>query len=203
MDFVKIILFISLICGLLAEIKVPAGSCVSRIVNGKLVQVGDCKKDDGSEIARLIQKSLDEKKRAELKCDVTYKLKCYRAVVYDAKNVTFNDAEPICKSMNGNLANVYDGAHLQLWRTYLHPLIPAGQTWINIWTGMEYKDNQLLLSNGEPITNATEVWDPHYPDSDTSRTNVAVIVVKNEASEYQGLGNIDPGWVRHGVICEI
>nr|XP_039268849.1 uncharacterized protein LOC120343896 [Styela clava] len=47
MDFVKILLFLSLICGLLAEVKLPAGICRSQIVKGKLVQVGDCKKDDG------------------------------------------------------------------------------------------------------------------------------------------------------------
>ncbi|XP_077975757.1 uncharacterized protein LOC144431468 isoform X2 [Styela clava] len=65
MEFVKIIFFLSLICGLPAKLKLPAGACVSKIVKGKLVQVGHCKKNDGSEIARLIKKSLDEKKKAE------------------------------------------------------------------------------------------------------------------------------------------
>nr|XP_039264640.1 uncharacterized protein LOC120340447 [Styela clava] len=82
------------------------------------------------------------------KCEVTYKKKCYRAVVYDVRNVTFHDAKAICKSMNGKPANIYDLKHYQLLLPYLRSLIPAGQTWIYIWTGMEYKNNQLLLSNG-------------------------------------------------------
>nr|XP_039264560.1 uncharacterized protein LOC120340383 [Styela clava] len=74
------------------------------------------------------------------KCDVTYKKKCYRAIVYDVQNVTFTDAKAICKSMNGKPANIYDLKHNQLLLPYLRSLIPAsGRTWINIWTGMEYK----------------------------------------------------------------
>nr|XP_039268407.1 uncharacterized protein LOC120343336 [Styela clava] len=204
MDFVKIILFISLIYGLFAELKVPAGSCVSKIVNGKLVQVGDCKKDDGSEIARLIKRSRDEKKKAQVKCDVTYKSKCFRVVVYTVLNVTVNDGKVICKSMKyGKPANIYDQKHLKLLLTYLRSLIPAGKTTLSIWTGMEYKNNQLFLSSGEPITIATEDWFPTYPKSDALNTNVAVRVDNDPKNKYQRMSNTPPSWTRNGVICEI
>ncbi|XP_077969371.1 uncharacterized protein LOC120345060 [Styela clava] len=197
MDFVKIILFISLICGLYAKLKIPAGSCVSKIVNGKLVQVGDCKKDDGSEIARLIQKSLDEKKKAEIKCDVTYKTKCFRVVVYRTDLVTLNDAEKTCKSRNGKPANIYDLAHYQSLLSYLRSIIPAGEESIDIWTGMEYKNDQLLQASGEPSTIATEVWFPKYPITHASYTNVVVQVNKDPESSRQGI------YKSPGVICEI
>ncbi|XP_077976375.1 uncharacterized protein LOC120340448 [Styela clava] len=203
MDFVKIILFISLIYGLYAKQKLPAGACVSKIVNGKLVQVGDCEKNDGSDIVRLIKKSRDEKIKAENKCDVTYKKKCYRAVAYDVTNVNFNDAKAICKSMNGKPANIYDLKHYQLMLPYLRSLIPGGWGLIDIWTGMEYKNNQLLLSNGRPITIATEVWYPKSPGSEASWTNVGVYVDKDPENAYQGMINKYPSSSFHGVICEI
>nr|XP_039270488.1 uncharacterized protein LOC120345142 [Styela clava] len=103
----------------------------------------------------------------------------------------------------GKPANIYDLAHYQLLRTYFRSLIPAVWARIDIWTGMEYKNNQLLLSSGDPITMATEVWYPGYPRFDASFTNVAVGV--NEAPEYedQGMYNHLPSWSLHGVICEI
>ncbi|XP_077976447.1 uncharacterized protein LOC144411751 isoform X2 [Styela clava] len=201
MDFVKIILFISLIYGLYAKQKLPA--CVSKIVNGKLVQVGDCEKNDGSDIVRLIKKSRDEKIKAETKCDVTYKKKCYRAVVYEVQNVTVNDIEAICKSKNGKPANIYDLKHYQLLLPYLRSLMPAGQTWIEICTGMEYKNNHLLLSDVRPITIATEVWYPNYPRSTASLTNVGVRIAEDPESAYQGMFDHPPSLSFQGVICEI
>ncbi|XP_077968519.1 uncharacterized protein LOC144422686 isoform X2 [Styela clava] len=204
MNFVKLILFVSPICGLLANLKLPAGSCVSKIVNGKLVQVGDCEKDDGSDIVRLIKKSRDEKERAENKCDVTYKTKCFRAVVYGTDNVTFNDAEPICKSMNnGKPANIYDLALYQMLLPYLRSMIPAGLSYIRVWTGMEYKNNQLLLSSGGPITIATEVWRPTHPRTDASRTNVGISANKDPENEHQEMFNYSPSWFINGYLCEI
>ncbi|XP_077974393.1 uncharacterized protein LOC144430357 [Styela clava] len=208
MKFVKIIFFISLICVFRAKIKVPAGSCVSKIVNGKLVQVGDCKKNDGSEIARLIKKSLDEKKKTESddedKCGFKYDSKCYRAVVYATYNVTLDVAEPTCKSMKiGKPANIYDLAHYKLLIPYLRSLIPSGRTWSYIWTGMEYKKNQLLQSNGVPITIASEVWQHGDPHTDASDIYVGVRVVKDPESKYQGMFNRTPDLRTHGVVCEI
>ncbi|XP_077976374.1 uncharacterized protein LOC120334836 isoform X2 [Styela clava] len=137
------------------------------------------------------------------KCGVTYKKKCYRAVMYAMNNVTFNDAKAICKSMNGKAANIYDLKHYLLLLPYLRSLMPAGRTNIDIWTGMEYKNNQLLLSNGRPITIATEVWFPTYPTSEASRTNVVVYVDKDPGDAYQGMFNVPPPYSYHGVICEI
>ncbi|XP_077976410.1 uncharacterized protein LOC144432160 [Styela clava] len=208
MELVKIIFFISLICGFLAEIKLPTGSCVSKIVNGKLVQVGDCEKNDGSDIVRLIKKSHDDKKKAECdakdKCGVRYHSKCYRAVVFTKNNITFNDARKICKSMKiGNPANIYDLAHDKLLLSYLRSLIPSGQTWIAAWTGMKYKYNQLLLFNGNSITIATEVWFPGDPKSGSSNTNIILGVNEDPKNKDQGTSNVPSSWPFHGVICEI
>nr|XP_039267667.1 uncharacterized protein LOC120342769 [Styela clava] len=181
-----------------------AGSCISKIVNGKLVQVGDCKKDDGSEIARLIQKSLEEKKKAEIKCDVTYNSKCFRAVMYGTSNVTFNDAQSICKSTNnGKPANMYDPTNYQLLVSYLHTLLPAGWGFINIWTGMKYshQSNLLSLSSGVSFPIEKEVWIFGYPSSDALQTNIVVRVMNDLGNS--GLLNGAPSWTIHGVICEI
>nr|XP_039249131.1 uncharacterized protein LOC120326844 isoform X1 [Styela clava] len=199
MDFVEILFFISLICGLLAEKKIPTGACVSKIVKGKLVQVGDCEKNDGSDIVRLIKKSHDEK--AKNKCDVLYNSRCYRVLLYDTKNVTFNDAKLICESMNdGKPANMYDFAVYKLLLTHVRSVISGGTS---IWTGMEYKNNQLLLSSGGAVTLPTEVWLPHYPKSTASRRNVAVYVKKNSDEKDQGILNVAPIQEKRGVFCEI
>nr|XP_039264642.1 uncharacterized protein LOC120340449 [Styela clava] len=107
--------------------------------------------------------------------------------------------------MNGKPANIYDLRHYQLLLPYLRSLIPGGQTYIDIWTGMEYKNNQLSLSDGRPITIATEVWAPNFPKFDASRTNVAVRVEKDpgNADTYQGMFNYPPFYSYNGVICEI
>ncbi|XP_077969343.1 uncharacterized protein LOC120344921 [Styela clava] len=201
MNIVKVIYLITFIYGLFAQ-KIPAGSCVSKIRNGKLVQVGDCQQNDESDIARLIKKSLDEKKQN--KCGVVYNSKCYRAVVYKTDNVTFNVTEPICKSFNyGKPANIHDLMHYLLLRTYLLSVIPDGMSGIDVWTGMEYKNNQLLLPNGGAVTLPPEVWHPGYPKSDASHTNVVIAVNKDPDYEFQGVFNGGPFWEEFGVICEI
>nr|XP_039258175.1 uncharacterized protein LOC120334743 [Styela clava] len=200
MIFVKVFCLFFFI-GFMFGKKLPDGVCVTKLVKGKLVSVGDCKKGDGSEIANLIKESLAKKQQH--KCDVTYKEKCFQAVVYDVWNITFNNAEPTCESMNGKPANIYDLKHYQLLLPYLRSLMPACRTYIYIWTGMEYKNNQLLLSNGRPITIATEVWVPNYPVSEASWTNVGVRVNKDPGYAYQGMINDPPSYTNNGVICEI
>nr|XP_039264582.1 uncharacterized protein LOC120340402 [Styela clava] len=163
----------------------------------------------GVQIARLIEKGLDEKKKFERdakdKCDVKYDSKCFRTVVYDSKNVTFYDAAPTCKSMNiGKPANIYDLTHFQLLRAHLRSVIPARRPHILIWTGMEYKSNQLLLSNGRAITIATEVWHANnYPNSLARYSNVCVAVRKDPENKYQGTMNRQPSDPYSGVICEV
>ncbi|XP_077976143.1 uncharacterized protein LOC120334847 [Styela clava] len=186
MIFVKVFCLFFFI-GFMFGKKIPDGVCVTKLVKGKLVSVGDCKKNDGFEIAKLIKESLANKQ--QYKCDVTYKKICFRAVVYDARNVTFNDAKAICKSMNGKPANIYDLKHYQLLLPYLRSLI--------------HFNNQLLLSGGKPITIATEVCYPSFPVSDASWNNVGVYVNKDPEDTIQGMFNIAPSYNRNGVICEI
>ncbi|XP_077975111.1 uncharacterized protein LOC120332262 [Styela clava] len=175
------------------------------------------------DIVRLIKKSRDEKKKAEIKCDVKYDSKCFRIVVYGTMNVTFNDSESICKSMNiGKPANIYNLTHYQMLLTHVRPLIPAFWAWMHIWTGMKYKiscishtskqrfirlrhqNNQLLLSSGENTTLVTEMWYDGYPRYLASWTNVGVLVSKDsEEKKYQGMYNEPPTFTNYGVFCEI
>ncbi|XP_039269602.2 uncharacterized protein LOC120344440 [Styela clava] len=204
MDFVEVIFFITLICGLFAE-KLPDGVCITKIVNGKLVQVGDCKKNDGSDIFRLIQKNLDEKKQIQDKCNITYNSKCYRVVVYDTLNVTFTHAESICKSMNnGEPSNIYDFQHFNVSLSYLSSLVTARRKFVSIWTGMEYKNNQLLLSDGKSHSLPAEVWSyPTNPSPDVSLTNVVVAAREGSGRLYQGMSNNKPSATTYGVMCEV
>ncbi|XP_077971507.1 uncharacterized protein LOC144425759 [Styela clava] len=200
MNFFEMLYFVSLICGLLAELKLPPGSCVSKIVNGKLVQIGDCKKDDGSEIARLIQKSLDEKKKTQLKCGVTYNSKCYIAVVYDERNVTIKDAEAICTSMNiGKPANIYSLTHQKLLLSYIQPMMSKNE-YRKVWTGMEFKNSLILLSSGETSTLPPKAWFPGHPSRQSEYVGVHV---QNPDAIHQGLIDETLEDVLHGVICEI
>nr|XP_039270402.1 uncharacterized protein LOC120345079 [Styela clava] len=203
MYFVKLVYLITLICGLFAK-KLPAGSCVSTIKNGKLVQVGNCQKNDGSEIARLIKKSLDEKKQIQTECGVVYNSKCYRAIAYKIDNVTLKDAKLICKSLNyGKPANIYDLTHYNLLHTYLLSVVPAGLLGTDVFTGMQYKNNQLLLTNGEAVTLPPEVWYPDNPKSHVTHTSVGIVVNKDPDNKLQGVFTGTPSWPEFGVVCEI
>ncbi|XP_077975508.1 uncharacterized protein LOC120332235 [Styela clava] len=187
----------------LAELKLPAGSCVSKIVNGKLVQVGDCQKNDGSEIARLIKKNLDVKKKPKNKCDVTYDLKCYRIFVTDTKNITVRDAEAICKSKNsGKPANIYDEAHFQKLHAFQRTQIIAPWKKTSVWTGMKYKNGRLQFSNGGTSSLPSSVWFPGNPSRKSSFTNVGVSVNKDPAAD-QGMFNNPPYYSLYGVMCEM
>nr|XP_039264565.1 uncharacterized protein LOC120340387 [Styela clava] len=158
-------------------------------------------KDDGSEIAALIKRSFAIKQN---KCDVIYDSKCFQIVAYETGNVTFTDVEPTCKSKNiGKLANIHDLAHYKLLVSYIRSLIPAGRSDIYIWTGMEYKNNKLLLNDGRPYTIATNVWYPGHPSSAAPRTSVAIYLRKDPGYAYQGMFSEHPSWTKHGVICEM
>ncbi|XP_077969131.1 uncharacterized protein LOC144422949 [Styela clava] len=202
MKFVQFIFIIFFICGLFAE-KLPA-VCVTKIVNGKLVRVGDCEVNDASEILSLIRKSVDKKTPVQNKCDVTYKSKCYRIVRYSKNNVTFNNAESICKSRNnGKLANIYDLTQYQLLLPYLRPKAATGWAWYSVWTGMKYKNNQLLEASNQPSSLPKEVWHPNYPLSDGNNANVAVAVYKDSKGLIEGMHNLTPVTPIHGAICEL
>nr|XP_039270220.1 uncharacterized protein LOC120344943 [Styela clava] len=201
MNFVRILFSIFLICGLFAE-KVTGGVCISKIKDGKLVRFGDCEKNDGSDIVKLIKKS--EKKLIQRNCGVEYKSKCYVAVTYATKNITFSDAESICKSMdNSKPSNIYDLTHYQLLLIYLRSMIPTGEVTTAVWTGVEYKNVSLSL----PFEGPTEMWYPGFPHSNRvgnpTLTNVGIHVDKVADESNQGIFNEPPSFLRFGVICEI
>ncbi|XP_077975193.1 uncharacterized protein LOC144431229 [Styela clava] len=161
------------------------------------------RKNDGSEIAELIRKNLDAKKKAQKKCDVTYDSKCYRVVVYNMKNVTFNDAKSICKPINnGEPANIYDSSHFQLMHAFQRTQIIPPRTRMSVWTGMKYSNGKIRLSSGKISSLPFKLWYPGNPSSKRSFTNIGVNV--NEDPYFnQGMFNNPPFYKLHGVMCEM
>nr|XP_039263589.1 uncharacterized protein LOC120339511 [Styela clava] len=135
----------------------------------------------------------------EKDCGVVYNSKCFRAIVYDRNNVTLSVAESICEN---KLANIYDVTHYKQLRDYLRIMIPDGRTSIYVRTGMTYKNGQLYSTTGQAISLPTEVWYPNYPSSVASCTTVVVFFRQNPEDNNQGIYNIPPSYVYHGVICE-
>ncbi|XP_077972827.1 uncharacterized protein LOC144428047 [Styela clava] len=123
------------------------------------------------------------------KCGVVYNSKCFRAIVYDVKNVTFNLAKSLCKN---KLANIYDVTHFNLVRDYLRSMIPDGESLIFVCTGMSYKNSHLYSTTGQAMSLPTEVWRSDYPISQESWTTVAVRVHRKPEYKYQGIYNYAP-----------
>nr|XP_039274217.1 uncharacterized protein LOC120348156 [Styela clava] len=132
-------------------------------------------------------------------CGFIYKLKCFRAIVYDTRNVSLSVAESICKN---KLANIYDITHYQLLRDYLRPMIPDWWPRIGIRTGMTYKNGQKYSTTGQPISMPPEVWYPGTPHIDASYTTVGVGVSRDPEYAYQGVYNVPPLLESHGAVCE-
>ncbi|XP_039267891.2 uncharacterized protein LOC120342908 [Styela clava] len=133
------------------------------------------------------------------KCGVVYNSKCFRAIVYDVKNVTFSVAKSLCKN---KLANIYDVTHFNLVRDYLRSMIPDGESLIYVCTGMSYKNSQLYSTTGQAMSLPTEVWRSDYPISQESWTTVAVRVHQKPEYKYQGIYNYAPTYGYFGAICE-
>nr|XP_039263958.1 uncharacterized protein LOC120339815 [Styela clava] len=131
-------------------------------------------------------------------CGVVYKSKCFRAIVYDKRNVTLGVAESLCKN---KLANIYDITHLNKLKNYLRTMIPGGRR--NMWvrTGMTYENDNLYLTNGTDVSLPSKVWYPGHLSSMASSTNVVLLVDRDPEFE-QGIYNFSPNWSYHGAICE-
>ncbi|XP_077973752.1 sushi, von Willebrand factor type A, EGF and pentraxin domain-containing protein 1-like isoform X2 [Styela clava] len=133
------------------------------------------------------------------KCGVVYNSRCFRAIVYDARNVTLSVAEFICEN---KLANIYDVTHYNLLLDYLRSMIPDGKSWIFVRTGMTYKNGQLYSTTGQAMSLPKEVWYLFYPLPDPSFTTVGVRVTLNPKDKSQGIFNALPSSAYYGVICE-
>ncbi|XP_077972259.1 uncharacterized protein LOC120340095 [Styela clava] len=132
-------------------------------------------------------------------CGVVYNSKCFRAIVYNTKNVTFSVAKSLCEN---KLANIYDITHYNLLRDYLRSMIPDEWSWIWVRTGMTYKNGQLYSTTGQAISLPTEVWFPDYPNPYSLLTTVVVGVDRDPENKRQGIFNYLPSWGYNGAICE-
>nr|XP_039272705.1 sushi, von Willebrand factor type A, EGF and pentraxin domain-containing protein 1-like [Styela clava] len=151
-------------------------------------QTGTCKADGSWSITPVCTK-----------CGVVYNSRCFRAIVYDAWNVTLSVAESICEN---KLANIYDVTHYNLLQDYLRPMIPDGRPFIYVRTGMNYTNGQLYSTTGQAMSLPTEVWYLGYPNPDPSSTSVVVHVNRDPENIYQGIFNDYPSSTYHGAICE-
>ncbi|XP_077972446.1 uncharacterized protein LOC144427313 isoform X2 [Styela clava] len=132
-------------------------------------------------------------------CGFTYKTKCFRAIVYDTRNVTLSAAESLC---GNKLANIYDVTHLNLLKDYLRPMIPDWLSSIGVHTGMSYKNRTLYSVNGQVMTLSNETWEAGLPLPPYElKTAVAVRVFQNQ-SYHGGIRNGYTNWLRYGAICE-
>ncbi|XP_077973856.1 uncharacterized protein LOC120346972 isoform X2 [Styela clava] len=131
-----------------------------------------------------------------LECGVVYNSRCFRAIVYDVRNVTLSVAESICEN---KLANIYDVTHYNLLRDYLRPMIPDGWPYIRVYTGMNYTNGQLYSTTGQAMSLPKEVW---YPIPYASSTSVVVLVARNPEEIYRGIFNVPPSSEYNGAICE-
>ncbi|XP_077972456.1 uncharacterized protein LOC120340076 [Styela clava] len=132
------------------------------------------------------------------KCGFAYNSKCFRPIVYDKKNVTLSVAEALCKN---KLANIYNVTHLNLLKDYLRTMIPDGQKWIGVRTGMTYEDGQLYSTTGQIKSFSTKSWLLLPLPSDASKTSV-VVIVRRSAGNEEGIYCFYPYWEYHGAICE-
>ncbi|XP_077976083.1 uncharacterized protein LOC120341128 isoform X1 [Styela clava] len=174
-----------------------SGVCVIKLVKGKLVSVGDCQKNDGSEIARLMKRDLKMKQKG--RCDILYKSKCFHAIVYPTHNANFEDAQAACKKHKWKLGNVYDVMNYLLLQDFFVTMIPADQSLINVWTGMTYTNGNLRLTSGKEATFPEQLWKPY---SNTQWTNVVFAVRKVRKKNTRDIFNIAPDWEYNGVLCE-
>nr|XP_039265507.1 uncharacterized protein LOC120341128 [Styela clava] len=140
-----------------------SGVCVIKLVKGKLVSVGDCQKNDGSEIARLMKRDLKMKQKG--RCDILYKSKCFHAIVYPTHNANFEDAQTACEKHKWKLGNVYDVMNYLLLQDFFVTMIPADQSLINVWTGMTYTNGNLRLTSGKEATFPEQLWKPYSNNS--------------------------------------
>ncbi|XP_077973855.1 uncharacterized protein LOC120346972 isoform X1 [Styela clava] len=148
-------------------------------------QTGTCKADGSWSITPVCTK-----------CGVVYNSRCFRAIVYDVRNVTLSVAESICEN---KLANIYDVTHYNLLRDYLRPMIPDGWPYIRVYTGMNYTNGQLYSTTGQAMSLPKEVW---YPIPYASSTSVVVLVARNPEEIYRGIFNVPPSSEYNGAICE-
>ncbi|XP_077972245.1 uncharacterized protein LOC144427244 [Styela clava] len=189
MTFIKAFRILCVTIGLVAE-KIPDGVCVTKIVNGKVISIGDCKKNDGSDIVKQIQKSLQEK-QIEKNCDMTYNSKRFKVVLSVKRNVNFIDAQSFCKGHNyKNVANISKRS-----------LIRDQYTRLFGWTGMRHQNGHLIATSGGNILLPTELWYPDKPYLYSEFTNVFVLVYE-DSLKSQGLWNNRPSYTAHGAICE-
>nr|XP_039253210.1 cartilage intermediate layer protein 1-like [Styela clava] len=61
MFITRLFFFVGIIHGLSQAKKAPDGICVTKLLKGKLVSVGDCQKNDGSDIVNVIKQDLIKK----------------------------------------------------------------------------------------------------------------------------------------------
>ncbi|XP_077972442.1 uncharacterized protein LOC144427311 [Styela clava] len=109
-------------------------------------------------------------------CGVRYKLKCFRAVFHETRDVNLGVAKSVCEN---KLANIYDVTHMNMLEGYLRSMIPDGGQVIAVRTGMSYKGGELYSTIGQIVSVPTEFWLFDYPYPDASRTTVVVSVDQN------------------------
>nr|XP_039258426.1 uncharacterized protein LOC120334972 isoform X2 [Styela clava] len=136
---------------------------------------------------------------------VTHNSTCYVVIYNNRTSYYLSGAESACKAQGWVIADIFDASHYDIIVNYIRKRILISHFFpsIFLWTGMTYKENQVVLTMGENITLPDRIWFPDYPyKNDASRSLIRIWVDVDPKSKTQGLQN----WLiaySYGVLCRV
>ncbi|XP_077971455.1 uncharacterized protein LOC120334972 [Styela clava] len=136
---------------------------------------------------------------------VIYNQTCYEAIIRDRSVYYPSGAKSACKAKGWEIADIYDASHYDIIVNYIleEILVPPFFTKIYLWTGMTYKENQVVLSTGRNITLPDRVWCSDCPHkNDASFFHIRIWVDYSPVIAFGGLQNWRDVRIR-GVLCRI
>ncbi|XP_077971044.1 uncharacterized protein LOC144425598 isoform X2 [Styela clava] len=161
-------------------------------MNSKLVE----------EQTKTAQHSIEIKDLKKGNCKLKVGNICYFAVIRDEYYVNYDGAVDICKKRNADVGLIRDEESYNAIMNYTRRNIPKEKAWALIWTGIKIDP---MTGDVTPADSFIK-WFPGNPRTGIKykdRTNVILDVHAGPNDRYQGMVNVPPIWVRHGVVCEI
>ncbi|XP_077971693.1 uncharacterized protein LOC144425838 [Styela clava] len=101
------------------------------------------------------------------------------------------------------MANIYSADHYDMIVNYIRQTILPfwNMEYIYLWTGMEYKNNQVYLDSGETISLPAEIWYPSFPQDTALSSHIVIRIVSDSDSIRQGLMNYEASQPWYGALC--
>nr|XP_039266261.1 uncharacterized protein LOC120341767 [Styela clava] len=139
-----------------------------------------------------------------LGCDVCYRGNCFKIPeeLHNSPEVTFAQAEQLCRDIGWKLANIYSLEHYQSVAAYLRTKIPSFSNYATVWLGMTRNQQTQTVYLSDGTVAPTLPWYPSYPHS-TSSTKMNMDIKSDERSLNQGMVNYSSTETRSGALCQI